>query len=88
MSTSFKVGPKLKPLDTASVKIYWNGYGFICKDDSGEKFWQYSNDLAFANQQAALFSIKKKVSVTDDSGSTTVSSSNTVKVKRGVPATF
>ena len=88
VSTSFEVGPNWKPIDTDSVKVYWNGYGFICKDDTGEKFWQYSNDLAFANQQAALFTIRKKINVTDESGSTTVSASTTVKVIRGVPATF
>ena len=85
-STSFNVGPKSKPTAT----VYWNGYGFICKKDSGEEFWGYSNDLAFQKRQTARFIIKKKVIITNTKGIVTASAftSKTVTVKRGVPATF
>lgn len=83
-SASFTVGPKSKP----TVTVYWNGYGFLCKEDSGRTFWQYSNDLAFKKHRTASFIIKKKVTITDQNGSTTVTTSDTVTVKRGVPATF
>src|SRR5687768_14958978 len=50
-TTSFDAGPKSMP----TVQVHWNGYGFLCRDDIGRTFWQYSNDLAFRNRQSASF---------------------------------
>jgi hypothetical protein len=88
IATAVEVTPESKPNSTDSIKVHWNGYGFICKDESGKAFWKYSTDLAFGHQQTALFTIKKKVTLTDENGTTSISDSNTVKIKRGVPATF
>lgn len=84
-TTSFPVKLQSKP----TVTIYWNGYGFLCKTDSGDTFWQCSNDLAFGKHWSAQFIIKSKVTVTDGNGIPTTSNSRRkVTVKRGVPVTL
>jgi hypothetical protein len=82
VSTSFTVGPKSNP----TVTVYWNGYGFICKEDSGRTFWSYSNDLAFKGQAKAAFVIEKNVTITEKDGTKDgLSTSEAISVQRGVP---
>ncbi len=55
-STSFTVGPKSKPTAT----VYWNGYGFICKNDSGEEFWGIPMTSPFRNVKPLVSLSKRK----------------------------
>ena len=82
---SFKVGPNAKP----TIKVDWNKWGFIIKDDFGKDLGGISDDLAFGKQQYARFVIQKIVCVTQSNGAVTAATSTkTVTVRRGIVATF
>lgn len=80
-STSFKVKSTAQP----NVSIQWDGYKFIGKTDSGSTFLDFSPDSAFQKQQTIDFKIKKKVTITQPTGSLNTTSSETISLRRGVP---
>ena len=83
--SSFKVGPNAKP----TITVQWQKYGFIIQDDFGQNLGGISNDIAFGKKQYAHFVIQKIVCVTQSNGAVTAdTSTKTVLVRRGVPATF
>lgn len=82
---SFEVGSNAKP----TIKIDWNKWGFLIKDDAGKTIGGISDDVAFGKKQTARFVMQKIVCVTQSNGSVTAdTSTKTVAVRRGVVATF
>ncbi len=81
-TTTYDTSTQTEPV----VTIYWDGNKFTGKSETGRMLMAFTPDLAFDKQTTAAFRIKKKVTIKSGNGTSTLASSLTTTVKRGVPA--